>query len=83
MGIDPVVVNAMLGVIMLIRIHAMYGRSKKMLIFLVIVLLASTITSVITTVMSNTGILVEEFVLFGSPMLSFRKIGTYQMNLGY
>ncbi|KAG1848100.1 hypothetical protein DFJ58DRAFT_476216 [Suillus subalutaceus] len=73
----------MLGVIMLIRIHAMYGRSKKMLIFLVIVLLASTITSVITTVMSNTGILVEEFVLFGSPICLFEKIGTYQMNLGY
>ncbi|KAG1886642.1 hypothetical protein F4604DRAFT_1281564 [Suillus subluteus] len=79
----PVVVNAMLGVIMLIRIHAMYGRSKKMLIFLVTVLLASTITSVITTVMSNTGILVEEFILFGSPICLFEKIGTYQMNLGY
>ncbi|KAG2040420.1 hypothetical protein BDR03DRAFT_122509 [Suillus americanus] len=81
--LTPVVVNAMLGVIMLIRIHAMYGRSKKMLIFLVIVLLTSTITSVITTVMANIGILVEEFILFGSPMCLFEKIDTYQMNLGY
>jgi hypothetical protein len=43
-------------VIMMIRIHAMYQRSKKMLIFLIAVLLACTITSGITTVMAYIGV---------------------------
>ncbi|KAG2143679.1 hypothetical protein DEU56DRAFT_910809 [Suillus clintonianus] len=41
----PVVVNAMLGAIMMARIHAMYGRSSKMLIFLAALLLVSTIST--------------------------------------
>jgi hypothetical protein len=41
---------------MLIRIHAMYQRSKKMLVFLVVVLLASTIASGIITVIANIGV---------------------------
>ncbi|KAG0695173.1 hypothetical protein DFH29DRAFT_956597 [Suillus ampliporus] len=49
----PVVVNAMLGVIMMTWIHAMYQRSKKIFIFLVAVLLASTIA---TRVMTGIGI---------------------------
>lgn len=61
----PVVVNAMLGVIIMIRIYAMYQRSTKMLVFLVVALLASTIASSILTVMENVGILVEEFTLSG------------------
>jgi hypothetical protein len=43
-------------VIMMIRIHAMYQRSKKMLVFLIVVLLACTITSVIIMVMANIGV---------------------------
>jgi hypothetical protein len=43
-------------VIMMMRVHAMYQRSKKMLIFLVVVLLASTITSAVLTVIANIGI---------------------------
>ncbi|KAG0694703.1 hypothetical protein DFH29DRAFT_958927 [Suillus ampliporus] len=49
----PVVVNAMLGVIMMTRIHAMYQRSKKIFIFLVTVFLTSTIA---TGVMTGIGI---------------------------
>jgi uncharacterized membrane protein len=60
-----VAVNAMLGVIMMMRVHAMYQRSKKMLIFLVVVLLASTITSAVLTVIANIGIVGEECVLSG------------------
>ncbi|KAG2057726.1 hypothetical protein BDR06DRAFT_1018820 [Suillus hirtellus] len=50
---------------MMIRIHAMYGRSKKMLVFLVLVLLASTIASVIMVAMANIGVSAGEFVLLG------------------
>ncbi|KAG2148800.1 hypothetical protein DEU56DRAFT_909111 [Suillus clintonianus] len=46
----PVVVNAVLGVIMLTRIHAMYGRSSKMLVFLAVLLLVSTITTVVMVI---------------------------------
>jgi len=38
------VVNAMLNVIMVVRLHAMYQRSRKMLIFLVITFTAVTVT---------------------------------------
>ncbi|KAG2032788.1 hypothetical protein BDR03DRAFT_736899 [Suillus americanus] len=41
----PIIVNAMLGVIMIARIYAMYQGSKKLLIFLVVMLLACTIAS--------------------------------------
>ncbi|KAG1885378.1 hypothetical protein F4604DRAFT_1675957 [Suillus subluteus] len=51
----PVTVNAMLGVIMVAQIYAMYQGSKKLLIFLVVALLACTIVSV---VMMNFGTLV-------------------------
>ncbi|KAG1880798.1 hypothetical protein F4604DRAFT_1902555 [Suillus subluteus] len=61
----PVVVDALLGAIMMIRIHAMYGRSKKMLVFLIVVLLASTIASSVIMVMANIGVTAEEFVVFG------------------
>ncbi|KAG1735640.1 uncharacterized protein EDB91DRAFT_1144466 [Suillus paluster] len=61
----PVVVNAMLGVIIITRIHAMYQRSKPMLIFVVVVFLASTIASGVMTIMANIGTSGEEFVLSG------------------
>jgi hypothetical protein len=43
--------------IMMIRIHAMYGRSKNMLIFLIIVLLASTITTGVMVLFAGIGVL--------------------------
>ncbi|KAG0692902.1 hypothetical protein DFH29DRAFT_447699 [Suillus ampliporus] len=67
----PVVVNAMLGVIMMTRIHAMYQRSKKNFIFLVTVFLASTIA---TGVMTGIGIghaSGEELILSGTHQCSF------------
>ncbi|KAG2097055.1 uncharacterized protein F5147DRAFT_374261 [Suillus discolor] len=60
----PVIVNAMLGIIMIARINAMYQRSKKLLIFLV-VLLGSTITSGVLTVIGNLGVSGQEAVLSG------------------
>ncbi|KAG2342733.1 hypothetical protein BDR05DRAFT_948779 [Suillus weaverae] len=41
----PVIVNVMLGIIMMARIHAMYQRSTKMLIFLLVVFLGSMIAT--------------------------------------
>lgn len=61
-----VVVNAMLGAIMMIRIHAMYGRSKNMLIFLIIVLLASTITTGVMVLFAGIGVLGEEYIFLGT-----------------
>jgi hypothetical protein len=78
----PVVVNAMLGVIMVIRIHAMYQRSKRILVFLVVVLSASTIASGVIVVVANIGVLVGEFVLLGYHECVITN-STYQYNLGY
>ncbi|KAG2044033.1 hypothetical protein BDR03DRAFT_940593 [Suillus americanus] len=77
-----VVVNAMLGVIMMVRIHAMYQRSKKVLIFLVVVLLASTITSGIMTVIANIGAVGEEYILSGY-RVCMTAIWPNKANLGY
>lgn len=44
-----VVVAAMLGAIMITRLHAMYQGSRKMLIFLIVILLVLTIAGVVTT----------------------------------
>lgn len=64
----PVVVNAILGVIMMTRIHAMYQGSKKILIFLGVVLLACTIASAVMTGIGNIGASAEEVILSGNRM---------------
>jgi hypothetical protein len=43
-------------VIIMTRIHAMYQQSQKMAIFLVAVLLASTIATVVIVVIANIGV---------------------------
>ncbi|KAG1870810.1 hypothetical protein F4604DRAFT_1955921 [Suillus subluteus] len=77
----PVVVNALLGVIIMIQIHVMYQRSKKMLVFLVVFLLASTIASSVITVMANIGVSVDEFVFLGYRMCVYTA-DTYHLDLG-
>jgi hypothetical protein len=64
----PVVVNAMLGVIMIIRIYAMYQRSKKILIFLSVVLLTCTIATGIMTGIGNIRASAEDVILSGNRM---------------
>ncbi|KAG2117584.1 hypothetical protein DEU56DRAFT_919041 [Suillus clintonianus] len=61
----PVVVNAMLGAIMMTRIHAMYGRSSKILIFLAVLLLVFTIATGVVSVIANLGYSGGEAVLSG------------------
>lgn len=60
------IANIILGVIMIARLHAMYQRSRKMLIFLVVFFLAVTITSGIITVIQSSHFWDEEVVLFGT-----------------
>ncbi|KAG2124231.1 hypothetical protein DEU56DRAFT_917104 [Suillus clintonianus] len=67
----PVVVNAMLGVILMTRIHAMYGQSRKILIVLAILLLVSTIATGVMTVIGNLGFSGGEAVLSGFHMCIF------------
>ncbi|KAG1885382.1 hypothetical protein F4604DRAFT_1951634 [Suillus subluteus] len=62
---SPVIVNAMLGVIMIARIYAMYQGSKKLLIFLVVALLACTITSGVMMIIENLGFSAQQIELFG------------------
>ncbi|KAG1887305.1 hypothetical protein F4604DRAFT_1241737 [Suillus subluteus] len=61
-----VVVNAMLGVIITTRLHAMYQRSRKMLAFLVSILLAITITCGVIGVIGDRYTVGEQFVLSGT-----------------
>jgi len=60
------IINTMLGVIMATRIHAMYQGSKRILIFLIVVLLACTIASVVMTVIGNIGVSGVEKILSGN-----------------
>ncbi|KAG2117582.1 hypothetical protein DEU56DRAFT_984840 [Suillus clintonianus] len=68
----PIVVNALLSVIMTTRLHAMYGRSNKILIFLAAVLLVSTIATAVLTIIGNLGYSGGESVLSGYHMCIFR-----------
>ncbi|KAG1865452.1 hypothetical protein DFJ58DRAFT_743281 [Suillus subalutaceus] len=60
------VVNVLLGVIMIARLHAMYQRSRMVLIFLVVVFVAIRITNVVVGAIMTMQILGEEFVLSGT-----------------
>ncbi|KAG1809813.1 uncharacterized protein HD556DRAFT_1435540 [Suillus plorans] len=60
------IANIMLGVIMITRLHAMYQRSRKMLIFLVVFFLTVTTTSAVITVIQSTHITGEELILSGT-----------------
>ncbi|KAG1784840.1 uncharacterized protein HD556DRAFT_179096 [Suillus plorans] len=62
------VVTAMLGVIMIARLHAMYQGSRKMLIFLVIIFLAVNITCVVITGIDLQYAVDEELILSGMHM---------------
>ncbi|KAG1748919.1 uncharacterized protein EDB91DRAFT_822471 [Suillus paluster] len=67
------VVNAMIGVIIITRLHAMYQRSRKMLIFLVVIFLAKTITCGVISAMNSSRISGEELVLSGIHMCNYNE----------
>jgi len=64
------IVNLMLGVIMMTRLHAMYQQSRKMLIFLIVTLLPIHITSVVfAAITESTGrFTMDEYILSGNHM---------------
>ncbi|KIK40222.1 hypothetical protein CY34DRAFT_282628 [Suillus luteus UH-Slu-Lm8-n1] len=66
-----VVLYGMLGVIMIARLHAMYQRSRIMLIFLVIIFLAVNITCGVLTVIALSYIVIEEMILSGTYMCGY------------
>ncbi|KAG2107784.1 hypothetical protein BD769DRAFT_1779424 [Suillus cothurnatus] len=70
-----VVVEVLLGVIIIARLHAMYQRSRKVLIFLVVIFLAITITCVVIAAITTTQITGEEFVLSGTYQCIFDYVG--------
>ncbi|KAG1884724.1 hypothetical protein F4604DRAFT_185759 [Suillus subluteus] len=71
------VVNVILGVIMIARLHAMYQRSRKMLIFLVVIFLAIRIASVVMVAIRMMQISGEEFVLYGTYQCMFDSGGDF------
>ncbi|KAG1774483.1 hypothetical protein EV702DRAFT_526400 [Suillus placidus] len=66
-------VTAMLGVIMIVRLHAMYHRSRNMLIFLVIIFLAVNIACGVIAAIALKDTVGEELILSGK----------YTCNYGY
>ncbi|KAG1809805.1 uncharacterized protein HD556DRAFT_1522289 [Suillus plorans] len=60
------VANIMLGVIMIVRLYAMYQKSRRMLIFLVVVFLAIRITIGVMIAITVSRFVVEERVFSGN-----------------
>lgn len=60
------VVNAMLSVIMITRLYAMYQRSRKMLIFLVVTFLSVTIACGVIAAVGSSYLTWEELVFAGN-----------------
>ncbi|KAG1797257.1 hypothetical protein EV424DRAFT_96840 [Suillus variegatus] len=64
--VTNVAVTAMLGVIMIARLYAMYQGSRRMLMFLVITFLAVNITCEVIAVIGLNNTVSEEFILSGT-----------------
>ncbi|KAG1830692.1 hypothetical protein DFJ58DRAFT_267579 [Suillus subalutaceus] len=71
------IVNVILGVIMITRLHAMYQRSRKVLIFLVVIFLAIRVASVVMVAIRMMQISGEEFVLYGTYQCMFDSGGDF------
>ncbi|KAG2035827.1 hypothetical protein BDR03DRAFT_511768 [Suillus americanus] len=74
-----VVVTALLGVIMIVRLYAMYQRCGMILIFLVIIFLAVNITCGVITAIGLKYVVEEEFILSGTYMCTFEYNGDAQL----
>ncbi|KAG1844837.1 hypothetical protein DFJ58DRAFT_515941 [Suillus subalutaceus] len=60
------VVDVILGVIMITRLNAMYQRSRKVLIFLVVIFLAIRIANAVIVIIMTIHTSGEEYILFGT-----------------
>ncbi|KAG1754698.1 hypothetical protein EDD22DRAFT_957419 [Suillus occidentalis] len=74
-----VVMAAMLGVIMIARLYAMYQGSRTMLIFLVIIFLAVNIACVVLGVITLKTIVWEEVILSGIRLCDYSYEGDVQL----
>ncbi|KAG1798960.1 uncharacterized protein HD556DRAFT_1440021 [Suillus plorans] len=75
-----VVLTAMLDVIMIARLYAMYEGSRKMFMFLVIIFLAVNIAcGVIVAIALNDTVLVEELIISGTNMCGYVYEGDEQL----
>ncbi|KAG1790641.1 uncharacterized protein HD556DRAFT_1310427 [Suillus plorans] len=72
------VVDLILGAIMITRLHAMYQRSRKMLIFLVVIFLAIRIALVVVIVLQIKQVSGEESALSGTYQCIFNYSGDSQ-----
>ncbi|KAG2337442.1 hypothetical protein BDR05DRAFT_970205 [Suillus weaverae] len=66
-----VVITALLGVTMIARLHAMYQRSRNMLIFLVIIFLAVNIACGVIAAIGLKHTVAEELILSGTYMCNY------------
>ncbi|KAG1877386.1 hypothetical protein F4604DRAFT_618699 [Suillus subluteus] len=73
-----VVLEVMLGVIMIARLHAMYQRSRKVLIFLVVIFLAITIASAVMVAIQMMQTSGEEYILSGTYQCTISYVGEVQ-----
>ncbi|KAG1726692.1 uncharacterized protein EDB91DRAFT_56268 [Suillus paluster] len=76
------VVNAILGVIMIARLHAMYQRSRNVLIVLVSVFLAVNITNAVLTTIVTVHTSGEELILSGTYQCTFQNSEENALLLG-
>ncbi|KIK37900.1 hypothetical protein CY34DRAFT_809867 [Suillus luteus UH-Slu-Lm8-n1] len=73
--------TAMLQVIMIARLYAMYQGSRNMLIFLVIVFLSVNISCVVLAAIGFMNVAAEEMVLSGLHMCSYSYEGDIQLQM--
>ncbi|KAG2034575.1 hypothetical protein BDR03DRAFT_598789 [Suillus americanus] len=79
LNMTNVIVTAMLGVIMIARLYAMYQRSRMMLIFLVTIFLAVNIACGVMAVIALKVISAEELILSGTHTCSYGSEGDSQI----
>ncbi|KAG1738347.1 uncharacterized protein EDB91DRAFT_1347615 [Suillus paluster] len=70
-----VVTNAMLGVIIITRLHVMYQQSRKILVFLVVILLVVTITCGVIAVIGSRHTVGEETIFSGTYQCTYHYEG--------
>ncbi|KAG1733588.1 uncharacterized protein EDB91DRAFT_631358 [Suillus paluster] len=74
-----VVIIAMLCVIVTCRLYDMYQRSRKMLIFLIVIFLLVTITCGVVAAILNSHVSAEEYFLSGTYLCNYEYDGAAQL----
>ncbi|KAG1753803.1 uncharacterized protein EDB91DRAFT_1333171 [Suillus paluster] len=74
-----VVVTVMVGAIMITRLHAMYQRSRKMIVFLFVISLALTVACALITARGISRVSGEEFILSDTYQCTYDYEGDSQL----